>query len=144
MAHEDYLAIGELAERTGVTRSALRYYEEIGLISPDIREGGQRRYTLAAVTQTGMILLLRDAGFSLDEIRRVMHPDTGRRSDSWRDIAARKVDELEDRIAKSEAARSALLHALAHHHDDPLGCPRFSDAVTDALCGVPLRNSHPH
>ena len=62
------LTIGELAERTGVPTSALRYYDELGLVRPVRREGGQRRYDTEAVRQVGFVLLLRDIGFTLAEI----------------------------------------------------------------------------
>jgi DNA-binding transcriptional MerR regulator len=64
---DHYLTIGELAKRTGVATSALRYYEELGLIPAPVRVSGQRRYPNSAVGLVGMILLLRDVGFSLRE-----------------------------------------------------------------------------
>jgi hypothetical protein len=76
------------------------------------------------------------------EIRQTMHPGPARPgSIPWRDIAANKIDELDDRIAKRRRLE-ALRHLLAHHHD-VLDCPRFWDDVTGALQGVPLRASHP-
>jgi DNA-binding transcriptional MerR regulator len=59
------LTIGELARRTGVARSALRYYEEVGLLPTPERISGQRRYPASTVGFVGIILLLRDARFSL-------------------------------------------------------------------------------
>jgi MerR family transcriptional regulator, copper efflux regulator len=146
VAHEGLLSIGDLAERTGVARSALRYYGELGLLQPTARQSGQRRYNEGAVAVVGVILLLQDAGFSLGEIRQIMRPGPARPgSVLWRDLAASKIKELDDRIAKAQAARSALGHAVAHHHDDDLlDCPQFLDGVTSALQGVPLRASHPH
>jgi DNA-binding transcriptional MerR regulator len=147
VAREELLTIGELAERTGVARSALRYYGELGLLHPTARQSGRRRYNEGAVAVVGVILLLQDAGFSLGEIRQIMRPGPARPgSDPWRDLAASKIAELDERIAKAQAARSALRHALArHHHDgDLFDCPRFWDGVTGALRGVPLRASHPH
>src|SRR5262249_58158229 len=59
------LTIGELARRTGVTASALRYYEALGLLPPPARISGQRRYPASAARVVGTILLYRDAGFTL-------------------------------------------------------------------------------
>ncbi len=60
-----HLTIGELAKRTGVATSALRYYEELGLLPAPGRVSGQRRYPESAVGLVGVILLLGDVGFSL-------------------------------------------------------------------------------
>jgi DNA-binding transcriptional MerR regulator len=142
----ELLTIGGLAERTGVAPSALRYYEQRGLLDPTCRESGQRRYEHDAVAVVGLILLLRDVGFSIREMCQIMQPEVDPAGAApWREVAATKLRELEDRIAKAEAARSALTHALAHHQDhDIVDCPRFWDAVTNALDGTPLVTSHPH
>jgi DNA-binding transcriptional MerR regulator len=139
------MTIGELAERTGVARSALRYYEQLDLLRPNARESGQRRYDDAAVALVGVILLLREVGFTLAEIGEVMHTRSRSESATWRDLAVRKLEDLDERIERAEAARSALQHALAHHGgNDVLDCPRFRAAVSGRLEGVPLRASHPH
>ena len=144
MIDGELLTIGELAQRTGVARSALRYYEELDILQPNDRRSGQRRYDEAAVALVGAILLLREVGFSLNEIRQIMDPGLVSGSAAWRDVAAGKLKDLDDRIEQAEAARSALQHALAHHPDGVLDCPRFWDAVTNRLQGVSLRASHPH
>jgi len=59
------LSIGELARRAGVTASALRYYEQLGLLPAPARISGQRRYPESAARLVGVILLYRDAGFTL-------------------------------------------------------------------------------
>jgi DNA-binding transcriptional MerR regulator len=61
------LTIGELARRAGVTASALRYYEELGLLPPPARISGQRRYPESAARLVAAILLYSDAGFTLAE-----------------------------------------------------------------------------
>jgi len=92
----------------------------------------------------GAILLLREVGFSLNQIRQILRPASASGSAAWRDVAARKPKDLDDRIEEAEAARSALQHALAHHDDDVLDCPRFWAAVTNRLQGASLQVSHPH
>ena len=144
MIDGELLTIGELAQRTGVARSALRYYEELDILQPNDRRSGQRRYDEAGVALVGAILLLREVGFSLNQIRQIMRPASASDSAAWREVAVRKLKDLDDRIEQAEAARSALQHALAHHDDDVLDCPRFWDAVTDRLRGISLRASHPH
>lgn len=64
------LSIGELSERTGVPTTALRYYDELGLVRPAARAAGRRRYAASAVRDVGVILFFREIGFSLAEIGR--------------------------------------------------------------------------
>jgi DNA-binding transcriptional MerR regulator len=64
---ERLLTIGELARRAGVAPSALRYREGLGLLPAPARSSGQRRYPESAVALVGVLLLLRDVGFSLAE-----------------------------------------------------------------------------
>lgn len=138
---EQLFTIGELARRTGVAVSALRYYEQAGLMPPAPRVSGHRCYPASAVQLVGVILLLREAGFSLREMRPLMaappHP-------GWRDLAQRKIADLDQRITKAQAARSALQHALGCPHPDLVDCPKFTAAVEARLAGTPLESSHPH
>src|SRR2546430_13539854 len=65
----EQLTIGGLARATGVATSALRYWEELGLLPAPARVSGQRRYPASAVELVGLILVLRDIGFTLRELK---------------------------------------------------------------------------
>ncbi|HEY3765682.1 MAG TPA: MerR family transcriptional regulator, partial [Gaiellales bacterium] len=66
------LSIGEVAARAGVRTSALRYYEDEGLLAPVARVGGRRRYTAAAIERLTLIRFCQGLGFSLAEIRTIL------------------------------------------------------------------------
>jgi DNA-binding transcriptional MerR regulator len=137
------LTIGELAKRTGVATSALRYWEELGLIPAPVRVSGQRRYPESAVGLVGMILLLRDVGFSLGESKAVL-ASRAPAVDSWRSLTQRKLANLDDQIAKAQTAKDALTHALHCPHDDITTCPKFTSLVVARLAGQPWEEAHPH
>jgi DNA-binding transcriptional MerR regulator len=134
---EHLLTIGDVARQTGVAASALRYYEELGLLEPASRESGQRRYAPSAAEHVGIILFLRDVGFSLGEISKLI-ASRADAPDAWRALARRKLDELEVRINKEQVAHIALEHALHCRHDDLLACPNFRAVVAQRLAGKPL------
>lgn len=131
------LTIGELAERTGVPTSALRYYDELGLVRPVAREHGQRRYGAEAVRQVGVVLLLRDLGFTLAEIAQLL-TDRPRRKSTWERLARDKMTELGRLIADAETARTALTHALECPKGDLAACPTFWSIVDARLGGGSL------
>jgi DNA-binding transcriptional MerR regulator len=137
------LTIGELARRAGVATSALRYYEELGLLPTPARIAGQRRYPESAAGLVGIILLLRDVGFSLAEQKAFMASRAVAPGD-WRRLARRKLAELDDQIAKAHTAREAIDHALRCPHEDILQCPTFASVVAARLTGQPLHEAHPH
>ena len=136
----ELLTIGELSRRTGVATSALRYYEEVGLLRHPTRISGHRRYRPEAVGVVGAILLLRDT-FTLEEIRRLM-ASRSKSARAWRDLAQRKLVELDERIAEAQAARVAVEHALACPHKDIVTCPNFQRIVLLRLAGKPLEDVH--
>jgi DNA-binding transcriptional MerR regulator len=140
---DELLTIGELAHRTGVATSALRYWEELGLLPAPARVSGQRRYPPSAAQLVGVILLLRDVGFTLRELKALI---TSRSAavDGWRELAGRKLTELDQRIAQARAARTAIAHALACPHEDILECPNFAGVVAARLAGSSLDEAHPH
>jgi DNA-binding transcriptional MerR regulator len=137
----ELLTIGELSRRTGVATSALRYYEDVGLLRHATRVSGHRRYRPEAVGVVGAILLLRDT-FTLDEIRRLMAARS-KSPRAWRELAQRKLVELDERIAEAQGARDAVEHALACPHEDIVGCPNFQHIVRLRLAGKPLEDVHP-
>jgi DNA-binding transcriptional MerR regulator len=136
----DLLTIGELARRSGVSASALRYYEEVGLIPSPTRVSGQRRYPESAARIVGAILLYSDAGFTLAEQKALLASGTG--TPGWRRLAQRKLAELDEQITKAQAAREAIEHGLRCPHEDVTQCPNFNAGVTARLAGRPLSQSH--
>jgi DNA-binding transcriptional MerR regulator len=137
------LTIGELACRAGVATSALRYWEELGLLPAPARISGQRRYPASAAGHVGVIMLLRDAGFTLAE-QKVFMASHAAAPDDWRRLARRKLAELDQQIANAQTAREAIDHALRCPHKDILECPNFAGLITARLAGQPLHESHPH
>jgi DNA-binding transcriptional MerR regulator len=134
------LTIGELARRAGVTASAVRYYEELGLLPAPRRVSGQRRYPESAARLIAAILLYSEAGFTLAEQKALMAPRDG--TPGWRRLAQRKLAELDERIARAQAAREAVSHGLRCPHDDITHCPNFNAGITARLAGQPLSRSH--
>ena len=132
MPEDGLVPIGELARRTGVATSALRYYERIGLLSAAERAGGRRHFTPSSAERVALIRLYQDAGFTLVEIRRMLAARSqGRRG--WGDLAERKIAELDARIADAQQAKNLIQHALECPHRDLLTCPRFRSALQAQL-----------
>ncbi len=137
------MTIGELAHATGVAASALRYWEGLGLLPAPARSSGQRRYPASAAPLVGRVLLLRDCGFTLREIAAFLasRPDE---PGAWRELAAAKLGELDEQIARARTARTALAHALACPHEELGECPTHAGIVDARLAGVPLAEAHRH
>ncbi|TDD26379.1 MerR family transcriptional regulator [Actinomadura sp. KC06] len=140
---DDLLTIGELAKRTGVATSALRYWEDLGLLTPPVRVSGQRRYPPSAVGQIGAILLMRDAGFTLRDLKALLTPSPPP-GDSRQEILRRKLIELDERIAQAQAARTAVAHGLSCPHENILDCPHFTAGVAARLAGASFEEAHQH
>jgi DNA-binding transcriptional MerR regulator len=132
MPEDGLLPIGELARRTGVATSALRYYERLGLLSPAARAGQRRRYTASSAERVALIRLYQDAGFTLAEIGPLLAA-TSRRGRAWGRLAERKITELDTRIADAQRAKKLIEHALNCPHRDLLTCPNFRSALEDHL-----------
>lgn len=135
------LTIGELARRTGTSTSALRYYEELGLLPPPARASGQRRYPESAARLVAAILLYSDAGFTLAEQKILLASHAGTPGDRKR-LMRRKLAELDERIARAQAAREAISHGLRCPHQDITHCPTYNAGITARLAGHPLHRSH--
>lgn len=137
---ERLISIGELAALTGVTITTLRYYDELGLVPPRTRASGQRRYAESAVRTVGVVLFLRDVGFSLAEIGELMASDA--RTESWSRLVDHKLTALAQQQHRLVIARTALEHARACPANDPSRCPRFWSIIAARLSGESLEASH--
>ena len=133
------LSIGELAERTGVATTALRYYDDLGLVRPTARSSGRRRYAPSAVMEVGVVLFLREVGFSLAEISTLV---AGADRRSWQDVIDRKLVDIAEQQHRLEVARTALEHARRCTAGAPVRCSRFWAIVEGQLRGQSLEESH--
>jgi len=100
-----------------VATSAVRYYERRGLLAPDARVSGQRRYGVGALRRLVFIGMLQDAGLSLDDIDGVLHAATVA---DWKAIAAERLGVLSEEIERLQRARQYLEGALLCRYDHPL------------------------
>jgi DNA-binding transcriptional MerR regulator len=125
MTENGLVPIGELARRTGVATSALRYYERVGLLSPAERIGQRRHYQPSSAERVALIRLCQDAGFTLAEIGRLLEGW----SRAWGRLAERKIAELDARIADAQRAKELITHALECPHRDLFACPNFRSAL---------------
>jgi DNA-binding transcriptional MerR regulator len=125
MTKNGLVPIGELARRTGVATSALRYYERVGLLSPAERIGQRRHYPPSSAERVALIRLCQDAGFTLAEIGRLLEGW----SRAWGRLAERKIAELDARIADAQRAKELITHALECPHRDLFACPNFRSAL---------------
>ncbi|MEV0385699.1 MerR family transcriptional regulator [Nonomuraea sp. NPDC050643] len=138
---DEQLTIGELATRTGVATSALRYWEELGLFPAPARISGQRRYPPSAVELVGVVVLLREVGFTLREIKAFI-ASRSPAGDGWRELYQRKLTELDQRIAQAQVARTVIAHGLACPHQDIFECANFTGGVAALLAGSSLEEAH--
>jgi DNA-binding transcriptional MerR regulator len=126
--------IAEVARRSGVPASALRFYEEKKLIAPVGRRGQRRLFDPAVLEKLALIALGRAAGFSLDEIKRMFAPDGRPRID--RKMLAEKADQLDETIHKLRAIRDSLRHAVACKAPSHMECPTFRRILRSAQRGT--------
>lgn len=127
------LDIAEVSRESGVPASALRYYEQIGLIASIGRRGLRRQFDARVLDRLALIALGRAAGFSLDEIATMVAPDGRARID--RRMLSAKADEIDRGIRRLVATRDALRHAAVCPAPSHVECPtfrRYLRAATDA------------
>lgn len=122
------LTISQVAKQFGLRASALRYYEQLGILPPAHRVSGQRRYDAASLRRLAVIQHARQSGFSLDEIQQLFsgfQPGT-RASRRWQQLSKRKLAELDASMARIKSMQGLLR--------------RMGDCRCDALdeCGAAL------
>lgn len=121
------LDIGDLAARSGVPPSALRYYEEIGLIRSEGRRGLRRQYGAETLTQLSLIALGKTAGFSLDEIK-AMFGEDGAPELPRLDLQQR-ADQIDHQIRGLAMLSKALRHVAQCPAETHMDCPKFRQLV---------------
>ncbi|WP_417479449.1 redox-sensitive transcriptional activator SoxR [Maricaulis maris] len=113
----DPLSIGQLAERTGVSVSAIRFYENKGLVQPSRNAGGQRRFKRADVRRISFILIAQQLGLTIREIGDALAALPDRRTPTqadWARISTGLKDRLDQQIEELTRMRGRL--------DSCIGC----------------------
>ena len=128
-----YLDIAAVAQQSGVPASALRYYEEKGLIASVGRRGLRRLFDAGVLERLALIALGQAAGFSLDEIAGMFTPDGRPKID--RKTLATKADELDRTIQQLSSMRDGLRHAAVCPAPSHMECPSFR-RLMQAAAGV--------
>ncbi len=122
-------SIGEVAARFGLPTHVLRHWEAAGLLAP-ARAGDRRRYTDADLHRVAAILISKEAGFGLADIRAVL---TARSASARHEVMARHRERLLTRIARAQAALDMLEGGQECPHDDIMTCPHFQGFLADRL-----------
>ncbi|WP_370963632.1 MerR family transcriptional regulator [Amycolatopsis sp. cg9] len=122
------LDIAEVAERTGLAPSALRFYEKRGLVEPAGRNGLRRTYHPDVLQRLELVACARGAGFTIAEIARflVATPTDA----ALRERMARKAAELDESIDRLTRMRDSLRHAATCEHVPLVECPDFKQAIS--------------
>lgn len=105
------LTIGELSARTGVAQSALRFYEERGLIGSERTQAGHRRYLRAVTRRVAFIVFAQRIGLTLDEIRAELAKlptDRVPTGEDWERLSAPWLERIDQRIAELQRLRNGL------------------------------------
>jgi MerR family redox-sensitive transcriptional activator SoxR len=136
--------IGEVAERAGVRTSQIRYYEGIGLLPAPQRVSGQRRYDESVLRLMTVIDVAQRAGLSLAEIRELVDAGSEPVSDQLRELAERKLPEIDALIDRAKRVRGWLQTATGCDCQTIDECGLFDDsrlapADEDRALGAPAR-----
>jgi MerR family redox-sensitive transcriptional activator SoxR len=117
------LSIGEVAKRTGIRTSALRYYEEAGILPAPARVSGRRRYDADTIRRIDVLRFAQHAGFMLEEIKTLFHGFGAETplSARWQSLAGEKMRELDLHAKRIRRMRRALELGLK------CGCVRVED-----------------
>ena len=129
------VAIGQAAERAGVSARMVRHYEGLGLLAGVARtDSGYRQYTEADVHSLHFIRRARDLGFSMDEIAQLLGlwQDKARASSQVKQIAQKHIDNLAERIAAMQAMQRSLQTLVGCcHGDERPDCPILDDLAAN-------------
>ena len=126
------MRIGEVARRAGVRVSLIRYYEEIGLLPEPGRISGQRRYDETVLRRLAVIDVAQRAGLSLEEIRELVQHGTDPMSEHLRELAERRLPEIDALIARAQRVRTWLQTATSCDCQSIDECALFDDPALPA------------
>ena len=118
--------IGAAARQSELPAKTIRYYEEIGLVSPDRAENGYRDYRGPDIHKLRFVQRARSLGFSIDECRQLMalYDDRSRASRDVKAVALSKLSDVDRKIVELQSMRRTLHDLVTKcHGDDRPDCP---------------------
>lgn len=124
-------SVGELAGRFGLATHVLRYWQDVGLLSPGRDGAGRRRYGRDEVVRVAVIVRSKAAGMSLEQIRVLLDAS----ADGRRELLGAHIADLDRRMDEMARSRAMTVHALQCRAHDVATCPHFRAAVEDILDG---------
>jgi MerR family transcriptional regulator, redox-sensitive transcriptional activator SoxR len=122
------MRIGDVARRAGVRVSLIRYYEEMGLLPEPPRVSGQRRYDETVLRRLAVIDVAQRAGLSLEEIRDLLEHGNDPMSARLRELAERRLPEIDALIDRAQRVRTWLQAATGCDCERIDDCALFDDA----------------
>jgi MerR family redox-sensitive transcriptional activator SoxR len=116
------LTISEVAKQVGLRTSAIRYYEQIGLIDPPERVGGQRRYDASIFYRLSIVQRAQQSGFTLEEIQELFSGfvEGTPAPERWKELSTRKLAELAEKMNEIQFMQGLLREMLDKCHCDTL------------------------
>jgi len=123
------LTISEVARQAGIRASAIRYYESVGLLLPPQRVSGQRRYHAEILRRLAFIQAAQAAGFSISEMRTLLHELDGDTplSTRWQSLAQQKLAEVDALIQRAQSMKRMLEYGLR------CSCPDLEQCIDCVL-----------
>lgn len=128
-------SIKQAAEKTGLPAKTIRYYEDIGLVTPMRAANGYRAFRETDLHKLHFLSKARGLGFSIDDCRRLLelYADCDRASADVKALAKDHVAQIDLKIAELQAMRKTLMHLIANcAGDDRPGCPILSELSGEA------------
>jgi MerR family redox-sensitive transcriptional activator SoxR len=126
------LAIGEVAERSGLRTSAIRYYEKVGLLPKAPRLNGRRRYDEVVLERLAIIRFAKRVGFGVTDTAKLLGGTPGRPPpERWRKLAHEKMMEIDRLVAEASVVRKLLSETLDQK------CPKLVERG-NAVTGDPF------
>ena len=128
------MTIGELALKTGVPASTIRYWERIKVLPTPARVSGQRTYPDDSIHRLAVLQLAQACGFRLDEMRHLLHGFLSgtRPPRRWQQLAQKKQQEIDSRIAQLKAMRRVVDRVLRCECAELAECGRMAASLIEA------------
>jgi DNA-binding transcriptional MerR regulator len=134
------MPIGQVADHFGLPTHVLRHWESVGLLSPARVEGGRRRYSRDDLVRVASIVLLKQAGMSLPDIRAFL---AAIHTTARKDVLRRNHRMLQARMAALRSAVDFLEAGLNCAHEDIVTCPNYRAHLSELLDREPPAPDEP-